>query len=176
VTDTFLGEIRVVGFNFAPQGWALCDGQLIAIVQNTALFSLLGTQYGGDGRSTFGLPNFQGNFAVGQGQGAGLGAYTMGDSDGVASVALTQQQMAGHSHLPQASAGVGTTNNPANAVWAEARVGRVLDQVYATSGGLAPMAATALGTSGSSQPHNNLPPYLVVNFIIALTGIFPSRS
>jgi microcystin-dependent protein len=176
MSDPFLGEIRPVGFNFAPVGWALCDGQIMSISQNTALFSLLGTNFGGNGVSTFGLPNLQGCFPLHVGQGNGLSTYVVGESGGADSVTLTQQQMPSHAHTPQASVGTGSTNSPSGAIWAQPHFGRSLDQVYDAAGGLAPMSSSILGSTGSSQPHNNLSPYLVINFVIALQGIFPARS
>jgi microcystin-dependent protein len=170
VTDQFLGEIRIFGGNFAPLGWALCNGQIMPISQSTALFSLLGTYYGGDGKSTFALPNLQGQFALNQGQGTGLSPYVLGESGGSAAVTLTQAQIPTHTHAPMASATSGTATSPAGAVWAEPRA-----QAYGAPTA-ATMSATALATSGASQPHNNLPPYLALTFIIALQGIFPPRS
>jgi microcystin-dependent protein len=176
MSDQYLGEIRIFGGNFAPLGWAVCDGQILPISQNSALFSLLGTNYGGNGTSNFALPNLQAHFPIGQGDGVGLTPRVVGETAGSATVTLTTQQMAGHSHVPQGSLSVGSTNSPSNAVWAQPHTGRVTDHVYATSGGLAPMAAGLLTTTGGDQPHNNLPPYLVLTFIIALQGIFPPRS
>ena len=180
MTDQYVGEIRQVGFTFAPQGWALCNGQLLPIQQNTALFSLLGINYGGDGRTTFALPDLQARFPLhannGSG-GSGLTAIGVGEEVGSSTVTLTPGQLAPHNHVPAAVVGGGNTNSPAGATWAQPRVGRAVDQVYATAGGiLPPMGASALGPTGDGQPHNNLPPYLVVNFIIALVGIFPPRS
>jgi microcystin-dependent protein len=176
MSDPFLGEIRPVGFNFAPVGWALCDGQIMSISQNTALFSLLGTNFGGNGVSTFGLPNLQGCFPLHAGQGNGLSTYVVGQSGGTDSVTLTQGQMAAHSHVPQAAIGTGSANSPDGAVWAQPHLGRVLDQVYDAASGQASMSPSIVGTTGGSQPHNNLSPYLVINFVIALQGIFPSRN
>jgi microcystin-dependent protein len=177
MSDQFLGEIRATGFNFAPQGWALCNGQILPISQNTALFSLLGTQYGGNGSSTFALPNMQARFPLHANPGlGGLSPTSVGEEGGAATVTITQATMPAHTHVPTAAASPGTVNSPANARWAEPHFGRSLDPVYATSGGLAPMSVLALSPKGGSQPHNNLPPYLVVNFIIALSGIFPARG
>lgn len=176
MSDNFLGEIRIVGFNFAPTGWAQCDGQLMSISQNTALFSLLGTQFGGDGRSTFALPNLQGSAPVDQGQGPGLSDYVMGQSGGESTHTLFSTEIPAHTHTPSglASNGDQTTPGPTT-TWAESKIGRQALPIYAASGSSA-MSPSALSTAGSSLPHNNLPPYLTMNFIIALQGIFPARS
>jgi microcystin-dependent protein len=177
VTDQWVGEIRAVGFNFAPQGWALCNGQILPISQNTALFSLLGIFYGGDGRTTFALPNLQATIPLGMGQGPGLSSYQVGETLGTSSVTLVETQLPAHNHVANALGGQGNADSPQNAVWAESRTGRVADQVYASPpAGLGQLAPTALSLDGGGQPHNNLPPYLVVNFIIALQGIFPARD
>jgi microcystin-dependent protein len=179
VSDQYVGEIRAVGFNFAPQGWAMCNGALLPINQNPALFSLLGTNYGGDGRATFGLPNLQGRFPVHANNGsgaAGVSPVLVGESGGQAAVTLTTSTMAAHSHTPQAVTAAGSGNSPSGALWAQAHVGRGLDLIYATSGATAPMNVQAVSATGGGQPHNNLPPYLALNFIIALQGIFPARN
>src|ERR1700712_5701786 len=178
MTDPFIGEIRAFGGNYAPQGWAFCDGQLIGINQNTALFSLLGTAYGGDGRTTFALPNLQGRLPLNAGDGGGLSAYAVGDSGGTESVTLTVNQMPAHRHTPQSGNSNGTKNSPGGAVWAAAHSGRVQDTIYATNdpGTAQPMSPSAISTVGGGQPHNNMPPYLVLTFIIALEGIFPQRG
>jgi microcystin-dependent protein len=179
MSDQFVGEIRAVGFNFAPQGWALCNGQLLPINQNTALFSLLGTNYGGNGVTTFALPDLQARFPLhaNNGSGApGVSPVDVGEVVGSPTAALTASQMASHIHLVTALASVGTTDSPSLATWAVARVGRAAEPGYSSSGGTQPLAASALTSNGGDQPHNNLPPYLVVNFIIALVGIFPARS
>jgi microcystin-dependent protein len=170
MTDQFLGEIRMFGGNFAPQNWAFCNGQVIPITQNPALFSLLGTQFGGDGRSTFALPNLQGVSPIDQGDGSGLTPRDLGETGGAEAVTLIQQEMPSHSHIANAYAGGGTTTSPDNAVWAPIR-----GRLYGTGTDVT-MSPNALSNTGGSQPHNNLAPYLVVNFIIALTGIFPARQ
>lgn len=175
MSDPFVGEIRQVGFPFAPLGWALCNGQLMQIRQNTALFSILGTNYGGDGLATFGLPNLQGRFPLGAGQGPGLSSYSLGEVGGAATVTLTQSTMPAHSHAPGGSTDAGTADSPEGAVWAEPRTGRSKDRVYAAGGAPTPMATNLLAPSGGSAPHNNLSPFVVTNFIIALTGVFPPR-
>jgi microcystin-dependent protein len=173
--DPYLGEIRAVGFNFAPRGWALCNGQLLPIIQNTALFSLIGTFYGGDGRTTFALPDLQGRFPAGAGATSGLTPYQLGESDGATTVTVTPATMAPHNHIAEAALAPGTVNAPGGAVWATPHFGRAVDQVYSTGGPVAQMSPSALAASGGNQPHNNLPPYLVVSFIIAMEGVFPSR-
>lgn len=168
--DPFVGEIRLFGFNFAPRGWAFCDGSLLAIAQNTALFSLLGTMYGGDGRTTFGLPDLRGRVPLGFGQGPGLTARTQGESAGSETVTLTPPQLPPHGHTV-AAASTATTKNPAGAVPAFTAGG--------TSYGAAPdlsMSPAMIGGGGTSQPHPNMQPYLALNWCIALTGIFPPRN
>lgn len=164
--DAFLGEIRPFAFGFPPKGWASCDGQLLPIAQNTALFSLLGTMYGGDGRTTFALPDLRGR--------AGMHvnpAHTQGERGGQESVTLTTAQIPLHSHTANCSNVAGTQTSPAGKFWAQDSDGNV---VFNTTGG-ATMAATAIGNTGGA-PHPNMQPYLVVNYCIALQGIFPSRS
>ena len=166
----------MVGFNFAPTGWALCNGQILAISQNTALFSLLGTYYGGNGTSNFALPNLQGIAPMHQGQGAGLSQRFIGETAGEPSVTLLQNQLPLHNHTPK-SAAAGNSGTPGPTL-AFAAGGRGKPPAYAPylASAAVPMAATAVGLSGGNQPHNNMPPYLTVNFIIALQGIFPSRG
>jgi microcystin-dependent protein len=175
MSDPFVAEIRVVGFNFAPTGWALCDGQLLPISQNTALFSLLGTFYGGDGKSTFALPNLQGSVPIHQGQGAGLSEYFLGEAAGSQAVTLIQSELPIHSHQARASIDDAQFQAPAP------------DRALATSNpgfayqsnDSANLVAThpqKLGIAGGSLPHNNMQPTLVMNFIIALQGVFPPRS
>jgi len=177
MSDVFVGEIRIVGFTFAPTGWAFCNGQLMPISQNTALFSLLGTTYGGDGRSNFGLPNLQGCAPMHFGQGPGLSLYEQGDTGGTASVTLLASEMPAHNHVANCAAVNGTQTGPAGAVWATSKVGRQGLSFYAAAAGSGPlMHPQALAVAGGSQPHNNMPPFLTLNFIIALQGIFPARS
>jgi microcystin-dependent protein len=175
MSDPFVGEIRQVGFNFAPKGWAQCNGDLMRISQNTALFSLLGTTYGGDGKSTFALPDLRGRFTLAEGQGQGLSDYALGQAGGEEQVALLTSQMPAHTHGVQASSAPGDRESPADATWAQPYFGRVAQQVYAVDGPTTPMSPGASGVAGGGRPHNNMPPYLVVNFIIALQGIFPPR-
>jgi microcystin-dependent protein len=176
VTDQFLAEIRIFSGNFAPAGWALCNGQLMPISQNTALFSLLGVNYGGDGRSTFGLPNLQGSVPLQQGQGAGLSDRVLGETGGESSVTLLSSELPGHTHPVMAVAALGNSVTPSGASFASGRNGRVATKMY--SAGQAPnvtMNPLAVGVTGGNQPHNNMPPYLTLTFIIALQGIFPQR-
>jgi microcystin-dependent protein len=174
MADPFLGEIRVFPFNFAPVGWALCNGQVMSISQNTALFSLLGTQFGGNGQSTFALPNFQGCFSMGQGNGPGLTPRSIGESDGETAVTLLLSDIPVHTHSVECNVAA-NQSSPANAIFSGA--GRGKPPAYAAaSGATVNMNATAVGSMGSSQPHNNLPPYLTMNFCIALQGIYPARD
>jgi microcystin-dependent protein len=177
MSDQFLAEIRMFGSNFAPSGWALCDGQLLSISQNTALFSLLGTTFGGDGRSTFGLPNLQGCAPLHWGQGAGLSDRVIGESAGSDNVTLLQSEMPSHNHNPNCvTATAGNSNSPG--IWSKT-LGAGRQQAppnYATAAPVVAMNPAAIGFAGGSQPHNNMSPYLVVTFIIALQGIFPSRG
>jgi microcystin-dependent protein len=180
MSDQFLGEIRVFPFNFAPLGWALCNGQILSISQNTALFSLLGTNYGGDGRSTFGLPNLQGRVPVDQGQGPGLSTYVVGQSGGASTVQLSAPQSAAHSHALVATSVIATSASPAGAIYAKghytATAGNGPVQAYTAQAPSSPMNTAALTGAGGGAAHNNLMPYLTLNFCIALSGIFPPRS
>lgn len=172
MSDPFLGTIRLVGFNFAPYGWALCQGQAMQIAQNTALFSLLGTYFGGDGVQTFNLPDLRGRVAVGQGQGPGLANYDQGQAGGAETVALTTAQAPTHNHTMMAAANVTTPNpGPGMALGTPAAAVRVYGANAPTQ-----LAARSIGNFGSGNPHENRQPYLGLNYIIALTGIFPSRS
>lgn len=170
--DPFIGEIRLLGCNFAPRGWALCVGQLLSIQQNSALFSLLGTTYGGDGITTFGLPNLQGNTPIGFGQGPGLSNYALGQAGGVTSVTLLQTEMPSHTHTVSAVAAVGNSNTPGAGRLAQSSIRSDLYEATANT----TMAATAVASAGGSQAHENMPPYLALNFCIALEGIFPTRN
>jgi microcystin-dependent protein len=166
--NPFVGQILMVGFNFAPQGWALCNGQLLAIAQNQALFSLLGTYYGGDGMTNFALPNLQGRVPIHQGSIAGGNNYVIGTSGGVEHVTLQVNNLPAHSHPANCSLKQSSSASPVNHFWAEAH------SYGATSD--SQMAATAVGSTGGNQPVPVVQPYLCVNFIIALEGIYPSRS
>jgi microcystin-dependent protein len=175
MTDPFLAEIRMFAGNFAPTGWAICNGQLISISQNTALFSLLGTTYGGDGRVTFALPDLQGAAPMQQGQGPGLSARWLGETSGVPYVTLLTSEMPAHTHQVNAVDASGDVTTPNNALWASALLGRVGTNMYSDAAPDQMMNPMTTGITGGSQPHNNMPPYLCVNFIIALQGIFPQR-
>lgn len=174
MSDQFLGEIRCVGFDFPPKGWAQCDGQIMAISQNTALFSLLGTQFGGNGTSNFALPNLQGCVPVNAGSGAGLTPRNVGDTGGSAGVTLLTSEMPAHNHTAQAESGAASTASaPGNYF---AKTNSPVTAEYHTGGPNAAMDPAALAPAGGNQPHNNLMPYLVMNFVIALVGIFPTRA
>jgi len=174
MTSPFVAEIRIVGFNFAPTGWAFCNGQLLPISQNTALFSLLGTFYGGDGKSTFALPDMQGNVAVGTGQGSGLSDYFLGQEAGSQTVTLLQTEMPAHSHALQGIAVVGNRTTPVGNSFA--RVSGATPYLPPAGAPLVPMASQALPPAGSGFPHNNMMAYLTLNYVIALQGVFPPRG
>jgi microcystin-dependent protein len=172
MADPFLAEIRVFPFNFAPAGWAFCNGQILPISQNTALFSLLGTYYGGNGVSNFALPNLQGSVPVGYGQGSGLSSYTMGQTGGTQTETLLLTQIPQHTHSVLTDNINGTDNNsPGNAAFSSP-----VNMYTTATGPLVPMAPQSLSLVGGGQPHNNMMPYLTLNFCIALQGIFPARS
>jgi microcystin-dependent protein len=176
VSNPFVAEIRIFTGNFAPKGWALCDGQLMPISQNTALFSLLGTTYGGDGKSTFALPNLQGCAPMHAGQGPGLSQRFLGETGGEQSVTLLQTEMPAHAHSAQGSTGSDQVS-PSNNAWAS---GQKLGggNIYAPSGAQTnvQMNPFALSIAGGNLPHNNMPPYLGLTFILAMQGVFPPRS
>jgi microcystin-dependent protein len=174
MSNPFVAEIRIFAGNFAPTGWALCNGQLMPISQNTALFSLLGTIYGGDGKSNFALPNMQGSAPMQAGQGPGLSLRDQGETGGEQTVTLLQTEMPAHNHSVQAST-TGGLPSPTNNAWASGLKGH--PGSYAASGS-ANVQMSPLGTSiaGGNLPHNNLQPYLGLTFIIALQGVFPARS
>ncbi len=166
---SYVGEIRMFGGNFAPVGWAFCQGQLLPISENDALFQLIGTTYGGDGQSTFALPNLQSRVPVHVGTGGGS-SYVLGQSGGVESVTLTVNQIPAHHHAPLASTGAGPQSSPAGNVWANST-----NLPYSTNAPAAALAPNAVQAAGGSQPHDNMIPYLVVNFIISLFGVFPTQ-
>jgi len=177
--EPFLGQITLFPFNFAPKGWAFCQGQLMPIQQNTALFSLLGTFYGGNGTTTFGLPDLRGRVPVSQGQAPGLSNYAIGSFQGAETVTLLASQVPPHSHPFPAFAVQATTNAPNGALPAEGHsTGRGAPAVntYAPLTTAVPLASGQVALAGNGQPHNNLQPYLTLNWCIALQGIFPSRS
>jgi len=165
MSEPFISEIRIFGFNFAPKGWAFCNGQTLPINQNQALFSLLGTTYGGDGVTTFQLPNFQGRVPMHTGTG-----FTLGQTGGEQTHTLITNEMPGHTHVPQGSTDSGTTVIPTGSVLAAA------SGLYGSATDLVSLSPQTLGVQGSGQPHDNMQPYLTLNFCIALVGIFPSRN
>jgi microcystin-dependent protein len=174
MSSPFLAEIRIFAGNFAPTGWATCDGQLLAISQNTALFSLLGTFYGGDGKSTFALPNLQGSAAVSQGQGPGLSSYVIGETTGSPTVTLLSTEIPSHLHTYTAgSGGRGNVQTVTGNVNGDAGF---QTNIYATASDGTIMNPVMLTPTPASQPHQNMQPYLGLTFIIALQGIFPSRN
>ena len=176
MASPFVAEIRIFPFNFAPSGWAFCNGQTMPIDQNTALFSLLGTTYGGDGITTFALPNLQGSAPLMPGEGPGLSLYNLGQSGGEANLTLTQSEMPSHRHTARGNSGSGTQSSPANSDWASAKILRQSAKLYALGEANTTMNSQALSTIGGNLPHNNMPPYLMLNFCIALQGVFPPRS
>jgi microcystin-dependent protein len=175
MSNPFVAEVRIFTGNFAPKGWALCDGQLLPISQNTALFSLLGTTYGGDGKSNFALPNLQGCAPMQAGQGPGLSLRDLGEIGGEQTVTLLQTEMPAHSHTIQAAAGTGL-NDPTGNVWASGAKG--FGAIYSPSvpASNVQMSPFATSVSGGNLPHNNMMPFLGLTFIIALQGVFPARS
>jgi microcystin-dependent protein len=182
MSDQFLAEIRIFPFNFAPTGWAFCNGQLMPISQNTALFALLGTYYGGDGKSTFALPDLQGSAPMQTGQGQGLSERFLGEMSGAESITLLQSEIPVHTHIAQVST-VTTTGNTAtgNVIGAaqyddgQGTTGQLSIFSANTANPLVQLAPTELALAGGGLPHNNMQPYLTLNFCIALQGIFPQR-
>jgi microcystin-dependent protein len=170
--DPLLGQISMFAGNFAPRGWALCDGQLLAISSNTALFSLLGTTYGGDGRTTFALPDLRGRAPIHEGQGPGLSDKRLGQRGGAEQVILQVSNLPSHTHSLNASTATGTSNVPTGNVHADTSV---FDKEYATTANTA-MSGTAIGNTGGNIPVSIVQPYLTINYIIALQGTFPSRN
>ena len=170
--DPFVAEIRIFPFNFPPKGWAFCDGQILPLSQNTALFSLLGTTYGGDGKSNFGLPNMQGNAPMHPGQGPGLSLHDLGETGGSETVLLQQSEMPSHSHGLIASAADGTNTKPAGQLFAQG----VGVSIWGTTPPNTQFNGNALSPNGGNQPHNNMMPYLTLNFCIALQGVYPPRT
>jgi microcystin-dependent protein len=175
MADPFVAEIRVFPFNFAPKGWAFCDGQLLPLSQNTALFSLLGTTYGGDGKSNFALPDLQGSAAMHEGQGQGLSLRDLGEMGGTDTVTLLESEIPLHNHVLQAADPQDGSGNlqvgAPQRILAKSGSG----QAYGAAANLVLMAPEALTPTGGSQPHNNMQPYLTLNYCIALQGIFPAR-
>lgn len=172
MAQPFIGEIRMFGGSFAPAGWAFCNGQLLSIAENDALFVLLGTTYGGDGQETFALPNLQSRIPLHMGQGSGLSSYTIGEQGGVEQVTLTTNQIPIHTHPPLASS-AGGSDSPSNNYWGSSSLGKP----YVAPPASVPMNPATMGPPvGGSQPHDNMLPFLCVTYIISLFGIFPSQT
>ena len=171
MSTPFLGEVKMFSFNFAPRGWAFCAGQLLPIAQNSALFSLLGTTYGGNGINNFALPNLQGRTPVHFGTLQGGSNYVQGQSGGAENVTLIVSQIPAHTHAVNANSGAANANTPVGNTWAAG-----FTNAYAATAPNTTMNPASVGAAGSSQAHPNMPPYAVVNFSIALVGIFPSRN
>lgn len=170
MSEPFVGEVRMFAGNFAPRGWAFCDGQLLAVSQNDALFSLLGTIYGGDGRTTFGLPDLRGRIPIHAGTGPGLSPRRLGAKAGEEKVTLTVNQFPSHTHPWQASTDLASTRDTAGAV-----LGQAVADIYTTRSAFIPLSSTTVSNVGGSRSHTNLMPFLCIHFIIALVGIYPSR-
>lgn len=168
----FVGEIRMFGGNFAPAGWAFCNGALVPISENEVLFVLIGTTYGGDGEETFALPDLQGRIPIHQGTGPGLQPRALGEKEGSESVTLTTNQLPVHTHPVLCSSNAGNQSSPAGSVWAASGLG---DQLYSNFPTSANMNTGTVLPAGGSQPHDNMHPFLVISFIISLFGIFPSQ-
>jgi microcystin-dependent protein len=166
----YVGEIRMFAGNFAPAGWMLCQGQLLPISQYETLFNLIGTTYGGDGQSTFALPNLQSRVPIHWGTGGG-GTYVISQMAGEEQVTLTVNQIPGHTHVPQANSGTGTQTSPAGNVWASSA-----NFPYSPNAPTAAMVSQAVQSTGGSQPHDNMVPFLAINFIISLFGVFPTQN
>ena len=171
-TEPFLGEIGIFSGNFPPRGWAFCDGQLLPINQNQALFALLGTTYGGNGRTTFALPDLRGRMPIHGGQGNGLSNRTLGEAGGAETHTLRTEEMPAHAHAAGAASGAGTSASPKGNVWA----GSVRRDNQYAGGGDAVMKPDAVAASGGGRPHENMPPYLALSYVIALQGVFPSSG
>ncbi len=174
MADPFVAEIRIFPFNFAPKGWAFCDGQLMPLSQNTALFSLVGTYYGGNGKSNFALPDLQGRAAMHPGQGQGLSLHDLGETGGVESLTLLDSEMPAHTHTLRGTNALGDSPTPAGNSLARFSALNAYQQNQTAN--LVPMAPEALPAVGGGLPHNNMQPYLTFNFCIALQGVFPPRS
>ena len=172
MSEPFVGEVRMFAGNFAPRGWAFCDGQLLAVSQNDALFSLLGTIYGGDGRTTFGLPDLRGRVPIHAGSGPGLSPRRLGAKGGAEKVTLTVNQMPSHNHAWEVADSNAANRSPAEAAYANTLNADVYQDQF---DGLEAMNANVVGHTGGSRSHTNLMPFLCINFIIALVGIYPSR-
>jgi microcystin-dependent protein len=175
MAEPFISEIRIFGFGFAPKGWAMCNGQILSIAQNTALFSLLGTTYGGNGTTTFALPNLQSRTGVSFGQGPGLSNYNLGEVTGEATHTLATSEMPSHSHPVNCSSAAGSSATPGTNVWAADGTHQTM--AYAPPPAtLQAMSPAGIGIAGQSVGHENVQPFLVLNICIALVGVFPSRN
>jgi microcystin-dependent protein len=174
MAEPYLGQLMLVPFNFAPRGWAFCNGQILSIAQNTALFSLIGNFYGGDGITTFALPDLRSRVPIHMGEGVGLSSYTLAENGGVESVTLTVNQIPAHSHGVNATANKGNKASPIGAYPAADAAGVTAE--YNNGAPTGEMNAGVIATAGGSQPHENRQPFLVLNWVIALQGIFPSRN
>jgi microcystin-dependent protein len=174
MADPFVAEIRIFPFNFAPKGWAFCDGQLLPLSQNTALFSLLGTTYGGNGQSNFALPNMQGNAPMHPGQGPGLSLHDLGETGGSETVTLLQSEIPAHNHqMGSQTVPLGSLATPAGNTFTKPASGNLFNIAGPV---VVVMSDQTLAPAGGDQPHNNLQPYLTLNFCIALQGVFPPRT
>ncbi len=176
MADPFVAEIRIFPFNFAPKGWAWCDGQLLPLSQNTALFSLLGTTYGGNGKSNFALPDLQGRAPMHPGQGPGLSLHDLGETGGSETVTLLESEIPAHSHAVRAAQDPGDVTAPSPNTSLAVSTGGALYVQGSSNPPLASMAPQTLAPAGGDQPHNNLQPYLTFYFCIALQGVFPPRG
>jgi microcystin-dependent protein len=176
MADPFVAEIRIFPFNFAPKGWAFCNGQILPLSQNTALFSLLGTTYGGDGKSNFALPNLQGRHAMAPGQGPGLSLRDLGETGGSANVTLQPNQVPSHTHQLMATASTTSASPAGNAMSQAVLPPSTAVPVYRNGANRVAMAPDAVAAVGGGQAHNNRQPYLALNFCIALQGVYPPRS
>jgi microcystin-dependent protein len=171
MSQPFIGQLKMFGGNFAPRGYALCNGQLLAISQNDVLFALIGTTYGGDGQNTFALPDLRGRIPLHMGQGAGLSNRIIGEMSGTETVTVITNQLPGHTHNAMGQSGNGNQSSPAGGVWAASSLNE-----YSNAAANTTMAAAAIGLAGGNQSHANVMPFQCVNFIIALEGIFPTQN
>jgi microcystin-dependent protein len=177
MSDPFVAEIRIFPFNFPPKGWAFCDGQLLPLSQNTALFSLLGTTYGGDGKSTFALPDLQGSAPMHPGQGPGLSLHDLGETGGSDTTTLLLSEIPSHTHtVGRALDATGDSTTPVNNIWAQAGSVRAVVNSYHPGPPTGAMKSDVVQSTGGGLPHNNMQPYLTLNFCIALQGVFPPRT
>lgn len=174
MAEPYIGQVIMVGFNFAPRGWAFCDGQLMSIAQNSALFSLLGCVYGGDCRTTFALPDLRGRVPIHQGQGPGLSEYRLGQKGGATNITLTVSQMPSHSHAPNCRTDTSNSLSPQSRIWGPDVTGTI--PIFSNQAPSGPMRNNILGNAGGNQSHTNEQPFLGIYFCIALFGIYPPRG